>query len=104
MPNNKKISEDGLEVLHLIEQDPKISQRRLSAISGFSLGKVNYCLKALIDVGFIKIQNFTNSNNKLNYIYIITPKGMKEKITITKQFIDKKQAEYDKLTSYLNEK
>ena len=68
MSNCKKISEDGLAVLHLIEQDPKVSQRRLSAILGFSLGKVNYCLKAFIDVGFIKIQNFNNSNNKLNYI------------------------------------
>ena len=104
MTDYKKLTEDGLEVLHLIEKDPKISQRRLSAISGFSLGKVNYCLKALIDIGFIKIHNFTNSSNKFNYIYIITPKGMKEKITITRQFIDKKQAEYDKLTSYLGEK
>lgn len=104
MSNSIKISEDGLQVLHIIEKDPKISQRKLSDISGFSLGKVNYCLKALIDVGFVKIQNFSSSNNKINYIYIITPSGVKEKIKITNHFIDKKKAEYDKLTSYLHEK
>ena len=80
----------------------KASQRLISQISGFSIGKVNYCLKALIGIGFIKIHNFNNSNNKLKYTYILTPKGIQEKTTIIKQFIIKKKQEYDKLNSYLN--
>ncbi|EKO36011.1 EPS-associated transcriptional regulator, MarR family [SAR86 cluster bacterium SAR86E] len=101
---NKKITEDVLEVMHLIQQDSHTSQRKLSTKSGLSLGKVNYCLKALIDVGFIKIENFTNSKKKLNYMYIITPKGIREKTAITKEFIAKKQVEFDQLSVYLNKK
>ena len=102
MTNDQKITEDQLDLMHLIEKDGKASQRLISQYSGFSIGKVNYCLKALIDIGFIKIQNFNNSNNKLNYAYILTPKGIQEKTVITKQFIIKKKQEYDKLNSYLN--
>ena len=61
------ITEDQLDLMHIIEKDSKASQRLISQNSGFSIGKVNYCLKALVDIGFIKIQNFKNSNNKLNY-------------------------------------
>ena len=78
-----------------------ISKTNISKL-GFSIGKVNYCLKALIDIGFIKIHNFNNSNNKLNYAYILTPKGIQEKTAITKQFIIKKKQEYDKLNSYID--
>ena len=56
------------------------TQRQIAKKSGFSIGKVNYCLKALIDIGFIKIQNFNNSTKKLNYAYVLTPKGIKEKL------------------------
>lgn len=96
------ITEDALEVMHLLEKDPNLSQRLLAKKSGFSIGKVNYCLKALVDVGFIKLHNFSKSSKKLKYAYIITPRGIKEKIIITKRFIDKKQIEYDKLVSFLN--
>ena len=65
--------------MYIIEKDGKVSQRLLSQNSGFSLGKVNYCLKALIDNWFIKINNFNNSNKKLNYAYILTTKGIQEK-------------------------
>jgi EPS-associated MarR family transcriptional regulator len=95
------ITEDQLDLMHIIEKDSKASQRLISQNSGFSLGKVNYCLKALVDIGFIKIQNFKNSQNKLNYTYILTPKGIQEKTSITKQFIIKKKQEYDKLNSYI---
>jgi EPS-associated MarR family transcriptional regulator len=98
----KSISEDQLDLMHIIQKDGKASQRLISQNSGFSIGKVNYCLKALVDIGLIKITNFNNSNNKLNYAYILTPKGIQEKTVITKQFIIKKQQEYDKLISYLN--
>ncbi|MEK9568343.1 MAG: MarR family EPS-associated transcriptional regulator [Paracoccaceae bacterium] len=96
------ITEDQLDLMHIIEKDGTASQRLISQNSGFSIGKVNYCVKALIDIGFIKIQNFNNSTNKLNYKYILTPKGIQEKTAITKQFIIKKKQEYDKLKSYIN--
>ena len=102
MTKEKNITEDQLDLMHIIEKDGKASQRLISQNSGFSIGKVNYCLKALVDIGFIKINNFNNSNNKLNYAYILTPKGIQEKKAITKQFIIKKKQEYDKLNSYIN--
>ena len=100
MTKEQIITEDQLDLMHIIQKDGKASQRLISQNSGFSIGKVNYCLKALVDIGFIKIHNFKNSNNKLNYAYILTPKGIQEKTVITKQFIIKKKQEYDKLNSY----
>lgn len=102
MKKEQNITEDHIDLMHIIEKDCTASQRLISQNSGLSIGKVNYCLKALVDIGFIKINNFNNSNNKLNYAYILTPKGIKEKTAITKKFIIKKQQEYDKLKSYLN--
>ena len=102
MKKDQIISEDQLEFLYMIENDSNISQRAISKKTGHSIGKVNYCLKALLDIGLIKIHNFSNSNKKMNYMYILTPKGVREKTAITKQFIIKKKEEYDKLTSYLN--
>jgi len=102
MTKEQSITEDQLDLMHIIQKDGNASQRLISQNSGFSIGKVNYCLKALTDIGFVKIHNFNNSNNKLNYAYILTPKGIKEKTIITKQFIIKKKHEYDKLNSYIN--
>ena len=102
MTKEQSITEDQLDLMHIIEKDCKASQRVISQNSGFSIGKVNYCLKALVEIGFIKIHNFNSSNNKLNYTYILTPKGIQEKTAITKQFIIKKKQEYDKLNSYIN--
>jgi len=96
------ITEDQLDLMQIIDKDREASQRKLSQQTGLSIGKVNYCLKALVDIGFIKIKNFHNSNKKLNYAYILTPQGIQEKAVITKQFIIKKKQEYDKLNSYLN--
>ena len=101
MTKKQKITEDQLDLMHIIEKDSKASQRIISQNSGFSVGKVNYCLKALIDIGFIKIHNFSKSNKKLDYAYILTPRGIKEKTAITKEFIIKKKQEYDKLNSYI---
>ncbi len=103
MTKEKSITEDHLDLMHIIQKDGKASQRLISQSSGLSIGKVNYCLKALIDIGFIKMHNFNNSNNKLNYAYILAPKGIKEKTAITTQFIIKKKQEYDKLNSYINQ-
>ena len=102
MIKNQSITEDQLDLLYIIEKDCKASQRQIAQSSGLSIGKVNYCLKALVDIGYIKIRNFNNSNKKLNYAYILTPKGIQEKTALTKQFIIKKKQEYDKLNSYLN--
>ena len=102
MTKDQNITEDQLDLMHIIEKDGKASQRLISQNSGFSIGKVNYCLKALVDIGFIKIHNFNKSSQKINYAYILTPKGVKEKKAVTKQFIIKKKQEYDKLISYIN--
>ena len=80
------ITEDQLDLMQIIDKDREASQRKLSQQTGLSIGKVNYCLKALVDIGFIKIKNFHNSNKKLNYAYILTPQGIQEKAVITKQF------------------
>jgi len=96
------ITEDQLDLLHLIQSETNASQRQIAKKTGFSVGKVNYCLRALIDIGFIKVHNFNKSTEKMNYAYILTPKGIKEKAVITKQFIHKKKQEYDKLNSYIN--
>jgi EPS-associated MarR family transcriptional regulator len=96
------ITEDQLDLMHYIEKDSNASQRLIAENTGFSIGKVNYCIKALIDIGFIKVLNFKKSSQKINYAYILTPKGIQEKTSITKQFILKKKQEYDKLNSYIN--
>ena len=102
MTTSQIITEDQLDLMHFIQQDGKVSQRLIAQKAGFSIGKVNYCLKSLIDIGFIKIHNFNNSTQKLDYAYVLTPRGIQEKTAITKQFIAKKQQEYDKLSSYIN--
>lgn len=102
MTSHQIITEDHLDLMHYIQQDSKISQRQIAKKTGISIGKVNYCLKGLIDIGFVKIKNFNNSSNKLNYAYILTPKGIQEKTKITKKFISIKKQEYDKLHSYID--
>tara|TARA_B110000259_G_scaffold76703_1_gene89939 strand:- start:690 stop:1001 length:312 start_codon:yes stop_codon:yes gene_type:complete len=102
MTKYQSITEDQLDLMHLIQKDSNASQRVIAKNIGFSTGKVNYCLKALVDIGFIKVNNFNNSTQKINYAYILTPRGIKKKAVITKQFIILKKQEYDKLNSYIN--
>ena len=102
MTKQQTITEDHLDLMHYIQEDGKASQRKISKNTGFSLGKVNYCIKGLIDIGYVKIQNFNKSSKKMNYLYILTPKGIRQKTAITKKFIIKKKQEYDKLNSYIN--
>ena len=97
----QRITEDQLDVLNIIELDPNVSQRQIAQKTGLSIGKVNYCFKALIDIGFIKVENFTKSAQKLKCAYFLTQKGMQEKADITKQFIIKNKQEYDKLIGYI---
>lgn len=97
MNNYEKNREDYFEILRKIQKDPKSSQRKLADELGFSLGKLNYCLKALQQKGFIKIKNFKKNPNKLNYFYVLTPKGITEKTKLTINFMKKKMQEYDEL-------
>jgi len=84
-------------VLNLVTENPYITQRELAKKLGISLGAVNYCIKELIKVGHIKISNFQNSPNKLNYFYLITPKGVKEKALLTAGFLKRKLLEFREL-------
>jgi EPS-associated MarR family transcriptional regulator len=90
-------NQDHFNVLRKINNRPKSTQRQLAEELGFSLGKLNYCLKALKNKGLIKMKNFKKNPNKINYIYIITPKGISEKTTLTLNFMKKKMMEYDEL-------
>src|SRR6478735_8332225 len=86
-----------LGVLRLLEDSPSRSQREVASELGMSLGKVNYLLKALLDKGFVKIQNFRNSSNKRAYAYLLTPEGVAAKADLTRNFLARKIAEYDAL-------
>ena len=103
MSKYQDFTEDHIDLLHTIEKNGNASQREIAGSTGLSIGKVNYIIRALIDVGFIKINNFSNSNQKLKYAYVLTPKGIKEKTKITMQFIHKKELEYKKLKSMIDE-
>ena len=96
-----KNQEDYFKILRKIQQNPSSSQRQLAKDAGFSLGKLNYCLNALRDKGLIKIKNFKKNPNKLNYVYILTPKGLAEKTRLTLNFMKKKMKEYDDLKKEL---
>ena len=89
--------EDKFEVLRKIQKNPNSSQRKLANDLGFSLGKLNYCVKALKQKGLIKINNFKKNKNKINYIYVLTPKGIDYRIKLTLRFMKKKKNEYDEL-------
>ena len=91
------MDEQQFQILRELEREPRVSQRRLAEDLGISLGKVNYCLKALIDRGFVKVNNFRTSNNKRAYLYVLTPKGVSEKSRNTLRFLQRKTAEYDQL-------
>ena len=97
-------NQDQFNVLRKIRSKPNSSQRELASELGFSLGKLNYCLKALKDKGLIKIGNFKKNPNKLNYAYILTPKGIAEKTKLTINFMKRKMKEYDELKSEIEEK
>lgn len=90
------------KILKALEMNPEISQRDLARELGISLGRVNFCLKALIDVGLLKVSNFKNNRNKLAYMYLLTPNGIKEKSLITERFLKLKMQEYEALETEIN--
>ena len=100
-----KDSQDHFEILRKISKKPKASQRELAEELGFSVGKLNYCIKELKKKGLIKIKNFEQKENKIISLrYIVTPKGIKERINLTVNFMKKKMQEYDELKEELNQK
>lgn len=84
-------------VLRMLQDNPDLTQREIAEKLGLSTSGLNYCLKALIDKGWVKVQSFSQSKNKFGYIYVLTPKGLSEKITLTGSFLMRKQAEYEAL-------
>ena len=90
-------NQDYLNLLRKIKDKPKSTQRQLANYLGFSLGKLNYCLQALKLKGFIKIKNFRKNPKKINYIYVLTPKGITQKTKLTINFMKRKMKEYDEL-------
>ena len=89
--------ENTLQALKLLEKNPELTQRELAVELGISLGKTHYMVKALIDIGWIKLDNFQRSNNKWGYAYLLTPMGLTEKASITVRFLARKQEEYRQL-------
>ena len=97
-----KNNENNFKVLRGIQNNPNSSQRKLAKELGFSLGKLNYCIKALKQKGLVKINNIKKNPNKIVYAYILTPKGIKKKASLTFNFMMRKMKEYEELKKELN--
>ena len=97
MKKRKNYSEEELEILRKIQENPNFTQRQIAEHLGLSLGKINYLIKALISKGFLKIGNFKRSDNKLGYLYMLTPEGVETKKKLTLLFLQRKSEEFDKL-------
>lgn len=98
-----KDNQDHFELLRKINSKPESTQRELAQELGFSLGKLNYCLKELQKKGLIKIENFKKNPNKINYLYVLTPEGLAAKTKLTINFMKKKMKEYDELKREIEE-
>ena len=100
----KNNNEFELDVMRKITNKPDITQRELAEQLGHSLGKLNFCLKELQNKGFIKIENFKKNPNKINYLYVLTPKGISAKTKLMINFMKRKMAEYDELKNEVDER
>jgi EPS-associated MarR family transcriptional regulator len=89
--------ETRYKVMRLLESNPRLSQRDVARELGISLGRVNFCVRALIERGWIKASNFKNSRNKVAYMYVLTPRGIEAKATLAMRFLVDKMTEYEKL-------
>ena len=98
-----KDNQDHFEILSKIKKKPQSSQRELAQELGFSLGKLNYCLKELQKKGLIKIENFKKNPNKINYLYVLTPEGLAQKTKLTINFMKRKMKEFDELKKEMEE-
>ena len=90
-------TEQHLKVLRLLQDHPDITQRQMAQELGISLGGLNYCLKALVEKGWVKMDNFSRNPNKLKYAYLLTPQGVRAKTRLTAHFLNRKMAEYETL-------
>lgn len=96
--SQKTLSEETTyRVMQLLQENPDLTQRELAEKLGVSVGGVNYCLKALVDKGWVKMKNFAHSKNKFGYVYVLTPHGLSEKAELTGRFLKRKMAEYEAL-------
>ena len=100
---NPMSEERQLDALRLLETNPEMTQRELAEALGVSLGAANYCLKALVEKGWVKLENFQNNPNKLGYLYLLTPMGMAAKTTLTARFLRRKLAEYEALKAEIEQ-
>jgi EPS-associated MarR family transcriptional regulator len=98
-----QIQEDTyFRVMRILQEKPDLTQRELAEKLGVSVGGLNYCLKALMDKGWVKMQNFQNSKNKFKYVYLLTPQGIAERVALTSRFLDRKMQEYEALKGEIN--
>jgi EPS-associated MarR family transcriptional regulator len=95
--------ETQYKVMRLLEANPEMSQRDVARALGISVGKVNYCLRALVEKGSVKATNFRNSRNKVAYMYLLTPRGVNEKARLTVEFLQRKVREYEALRDEIRE-
>lgn len=95
--NTPAQEETHFKVMRLLEANPDLTQRELAKELGLSVGSINYCLKALMDKGLVKMKNFATSKNKFGYVYVLTPSGISEKAVITHRFLKRKMDEYEAL-------
>ena len=95
--------ERQLKALKLLQENPELSQRQLADALGVSLGAANYCLKALVEKGWVKLENFQKNPNKLGYLYLLTPMGISAKTRLTASFLKRKLDEYESLKLEIDE-
>ena len=93
----KQQEDNYFRVMYILHDSPEITQRELAEKLGVSVSGLNYCLKALIDKGWVKIQNFSNNKNKLGYAYLLTPAGIVQKASLTGRFLQRKMQDYEAL-------
>jgi EPS-associated MarR family transcriptional regulator len=96
-------TETHLKILKYMDSNPHVSQRELAEELGVSVGKVNYCVKALIDKGQVKAGNFKRNTDKMGYLYLLTPQGIEEKATLTASFLKRKIAEHEQITKEIEQ-
>jgi EPS-associated MarR family transcriptional regulator len=101
--HTQQLEDLNFRVLRLLQDKPDASQRELADQLGISHGKMNYCLKALIDKGLIKLDNFQNSQHKFKYVYLLTPAGISEKAKLTRRFLRRKLQEYEQLKAEIGD-
>lgn len=95
-------SEEELEILRKIEENPNLTQRQIAEHLGLSLGKINYLIKALLGKGIVKVDNFRKSDRKIGYLYLLTPEGVERKRKLTLLFLQRKAEEFDRLKEEIN--